>query len=215
MTRKEQNKILDDKIEANNAQYNLDRMNAEISAYSSDDLPKHEYLTKKDLGYKPDVFEQAKFEYSPLGKVFTDGLDKSDRKEGLLKRFKNIEDRSNNKLLTIKNITRPARKGDVSDEYKTIQDFKQELIDKNILHLNGVKKFDKIINKWKQTKDKEIVYKNVDAKVNTKKFNMYKFFENYLNKNIGYDGINDIEKVLKMVLRCIKKDVVQIKIKEL
>ena len=79
MTRKEQNKILDDKIEANNAQYNLDRMNAEISAYSSGDLPKYEYLTKKDLGYKPDEFEQAKFEYSPLGKVFTDGLDKSDK----------------------------------------------------------------------------------------------------------------------------------------
>ena len=85
MTRKEQVKILDDKIEANNAQYNLDRMNAEISAYSSGDLPKYEYLTNKDLGYKPDAFEQVKFEYSPLSKVFTDGLDKSDRKEGLLK----------------------------------------------------------------------------------------------------------------------------------
>ena len=144
MTRKEQVKVLDDKIEANNAQYNLDRMNAEISAYSSSDLPKYEYWTKKDLGYKPDAFEQAKFEYSPVGKVFTDGLDKSDRKEGLLKRLRNIEDRSNNQLLTIKNILRPAIKGknngNVSDEYKTIQDFKQELIDKNILHLNGVKK---------------------------------------------------------------------------
>ena len=96
MTRKEQNEILNDKIEANNAQYNLDKMNAEISAYSSGDLPKYEYLTKKDLGYKPDAFEQAKLEYSPLGKVFTDGLDKSDRNEGLLKRSKNIEDRNNN-----------------------------------------------------------------------------------------------------------------------
>ena len=85
MTRKEQNKILNDKIEANNAQYNLDRMNAEISAYSSGDLPKYQYLTKKDLKYKPDAFEQAKFEYSTLGKVFTHGLDKSDRNEGLLK----------------------------------------------------------------------------------------------------------------------------------
>ena len=80
MTRKGQNEILDDKIKANNAQYNLDRMNAEMSAYSSGDLPKYEYLTKKDLGYKPDAFDQAKFEYSRLGKVFTDGLDKSDRK---------------------------------------------------------------------------------------------------------------------------------------
>ena len=159
MTRKEQVKILDDKIEANNAQYNLDRMNAEISAYSSGDLSKYEYLTNKDLGYKPDEFEQAKFEYSPLGKVFIDGLDKSDRKEGLLKRLKNIEDRNNNQLLALRNIIGPAirgRNGDngddsdnVNDEYKTIQDFKQDLINKNILHLDGVKKFDNIIDKWK------------------------------------------------------------------
>ena len=194
MTRKEQNKILDDKIEANNAQYNLDRMNAEISAYSSGDLPKYEYLTKKDLGYKPDAFEQAKFEYSPLGKVFTDGLDKSDKNEGLLKRLKNIEDKSNNQLLTIKNIPRPAIKGNVSDEYKTIQDFKQELIDKNILKLSGVKKFDDIVDKWKQTKNKKIVFKNVDAKVGTRNFDIYKIFNNYLNKKIDYRGINRIKK---------------------
>ena len=99
MTRKEQVKILDDKIKANNAQYDLDRMNAEISAYSSGDLPKYEYLTKKDLGYKPDAFEQSKFAYSPLGKAFTDRLDKSDKNEGLLKRLKNIEDKSNIQLL--------------------------------------------------------------------------------------------------------------------
>ena len=91
MTRKEQIKILDNKIKANNAQYDLDRMNAEISAYSIGDLPKYEYLTKKDLAYKPDAFEQAKFEYSPLGKIFTDGLDKSDKNEGLFKRL--IEDK--------------------------------------------------------------------------------------------------------------------------
>ena len=97
MTCKYQNKKLDNKIKANNAQYNLDRMNAEISAYSSGDLHKYEYLTKKDLGYKPDAFEKAKFEYSPLGKVFTDGLNKSDKNEGLLKRLKNIESKSKNK----------------------------------------------------------------------------------------------------------------------
>ena len=180
-----------------------------ISAYSSGDLPKYEYLTKKDLGYKPDAFEQAKVEYSPLGKVFTDGLDKSDRKERLLKRLKNIEDRSNNQLLTIKNIPRPAIKGknsgDVNDEFKTIQDFKQELIDKNILHLDGVKKFDNIIDKWKPTKDKKIVYKNVDAKVDTQKFDIYKIFENYLNKKNDYHRINRIEKSIKDGIEMYKK----------
>ena len=215
MTRKEQIKILDNKIKANNAQYDFDRMNAEISAYYSGDLPKYEYLTKKDLGYKPDAFEQAKFEYSPLGKVFTDGLDKSDKNEGLLKRFKNIEDKSNNQLLTIKNISRPAIKGNVSDEYKTIQDFKQELIDKNILKLSGVKKFDDIINKWKQTKNKKIVFKNVDVKAGTRNFDIYKIFKNYLNEGDNYSRINRIKKVLKMVLKYIKKVLLQIAKKEL
>ena len=57
---------------------------------SSNYLGKYEYLTGDDLGYKPSVIEQAKFEYSPLGKVFTKGL-KKDKKEGLLKRLKKIE----------------------------------------------------------------------------------------------------------------------------
>ena len=94
MTRKDQIKILDDKIKANSVQYDLDRMNAEISAYSSGDLPKYEYLTKKDLVYKPDAVEKVKFEYSPIGKVFTYGLAKEDesKKVGLFKRLKNIED---------------------------------------------------------------------------------------------------------------------------
>ena len=41
MTRIEQIKILNDKIEANKRQYDLDRINAEISVYSSVDLPKY------------------------------------------------------------------------------------------------------------------------------------------------------------------------------
>ena len=87
MTRKEQIKILDDKIKTNERQYDLDRINAEISAYSNGDLPKYEYLTKNDLGYKPDAVEKVKFEYSPIGKVFTDGLAKEDKskKIGLFK----------------------------------------------------------------------------------------------------------------------------------
>ena len=47
-------------------------------------------MTGEDLGYKPGVVEQAKFKYSPLDKVFNKGLKKEDKKEGLLKRLKNI-----------------------------------------------------------------------------------------------------------------------------
>ena len=67
----------------------------------------------------------------------------------------------------------------------------------------------------KQTKDKEIVYKNVDAKVNTQKFNIYKISENYLNKKVDYSRINDIEKSIEDGIKIYQKRLVQIKIKEL
>ena len=69
MTRKDQIKILDDKIESNTNQYKLYRLNAEISAFSSDDLNKYESLTRKDLKYKPNALDKAKLEFSPLGKA--------------------------------------------------------------------------------------------------------------------------------------------------
>ena len=80
MTINEQVKILDDKIKANKAQYGLDRQAAKISAVSSGELEKHEYLTGENLRYKPDVVQKAKFEYSALGQVFNKGLDANDKK---------------------------------------------------------------------------------------------------------------------------------------
>ena len=67
MTVTDQLKIIDNNIRANEAQYDLDRLAAKISAYSSSDLRKYEYLTGEDLGYEPSVIELAKFDYSPLG----------------------------------------------------------------------------------------------------------------------------------------------------
>ena len=48
-------------------------------------------MTGKDLGLKPSTVEQAKFDISPLGKIFNKGLSEEDKKEGLLKKLKNIE----------------------------------------------------------------------------------------------------------------------------
>ena len=47
MTRNEQSKILDAKIEPNVNQYKVHRMNAEISAFSSGDLNKYEFFNEK------------------------------------------------------------------------------------------------------------------------------------------------------------------------
>ena len=72
----DQIKILNDKIKANNAQYDINRLNAEVSPFSEGDLDKYEFLTHKDIKFKPNALDKAKFEFSPLGKAFNQGLDK-------------------------------------------------------------------------------------------------------------------------------------------
>ena len=60
---------------------------------SSNNLDKYEYLTGEDMGLKRSIIEQAKFEYSPLGKIFNKGLNENEEKEGFFKRLKNIENK--------------------------------------------------------------------------------------------------------------------------
>ena len=215
MTRKDQIKILDDKIKANNVQYDLDSMNAEISAYSSGDLPKYEYLTKKDLGYKPDAVEKVKFGYSPIGKSFTDGLTKEDKSKnvGLFKRLKNIEDNlvevddNDNKVgifRIIKDIKDRGIKIDNDDEaVREIRERIKELIDDGVKVNNFDKMKKEIIDHVKNLKDQGADLKvdedQIDDLINKifdKKYEKYtrktyieseidKFLKDYGDKNIN------------------------------
>ena len=109
MTRKEQNKILDAKIESNVNQYKVDRLNAEISAFSSGDLNKYEFLKRIDLNYKPNALDKARFEFSSLGKTFSTGLDKNVQgyqEEGVIKLLKDIRD----------SLSRPPRPNNNRDD---------------------------------------------------------------------------------------------------
>ena len=96
MTESDKTKIINNKIKANNAQYNINRLKAEISAFSEGDLDKYEFLTRKDLNYKPNALDKAKFEFSPLGKAFNQGLNKKAenyKEEGVIKLLKDIRNR--------------------------------------------------------------------------------------------------------------------------
>ena len=101
MTVTNQIKILNRKIKQNEAQYDLDRKATKISELSSNYLDKYEYLTCEDLDLKPSTVEQAKFEYSPLGKFFNKGLKEEEKKDGPLKRLKNIEGKNEEQLKAI------------------------------------------------------------------------------------------------------------------
>ena len=101
----------------NEAQYDLDRKAAKISALSSNNLDKYEYLTGEDLGLKPNTTEQARFEYFPLGKVFNKELDKDDKKEGLFKRLKNIEDKNEEQLQLFSKANKISRLAKNESDY--------------------------------------------------------------------------------------------------
>ena len=113
MTVTDQIKILNQKIKQNESQYDLDREAAKISALSSNNLDKYELLTGEDLGLKPSTVEQAKFEYSPLGKIFNKGLSEEDKKEGILKRIVNIKDK-NDELLNTFNTANKTLKNKIN-----------------------------------------------------------------------------------------------------
>ena len=56
--------------------------------------------------------------------------------------------------------------------------------------------FDNIINKWEQTKDKDILYIKDKNKIGARKLDIYDIFYSYLKKNISYKDIERIKKKL-------------------
>ena len=82
-------------------------------------MDKYEYLTGEDLGIKPSTAQQAKFEYSPLGKIFSKGLSEDDKKEGILKRLGNIKDK-NDELLNTFNKNNKSSKNKINNQSKKL-----------------------------------------------------------------------------------------------
>ena len=63
---------INDQIRDEKQQYDINRKADEISALSSAKIDQYEYLTGKEIlpSNQQQIIEQAKFTYSPLGKVF-------------------------------------------------------------------------------------------------------------------------------------------------
>ena len=140
MTITDQIKILNRKFMQNEAQDDLDRKAAKISALSSHNLDKYDYLIGEDLGLKPSTVEQAKFEYYSLGKIFNKTMDKDDKKEELFKRLKNIENAQNinTKLRNVFNYSKSLsqKAKDLIDE---IEDANDDIDDGKLLFIGSNK----------------------------------------------------------------------------
>ena len=82
---------INDQIRDEKLQYDINREAAKISALSSGKIHKYEYLTGEDIlpSNQQQIIEQAKFNYSPLGKAFE-------------KQIKTIEDQSKKQIDALK-----------------------------------------------------------------------------------------------------------------
>ena len=82
---------INDKIRDGKLQYNINREASKISALSSGNILKYEYLTGEDIlsSNQQQIIEQAKFTYSPLGKAFE-------------KQIKTIEDQGEKQINALK-----------------------------------------------------------------------------------------------------------------
>ena len=118
---------IDDEIKYEKLQYDVNRKAAKISALSSDEFTKYEYLTGEEIlpSNKQQIIEQAKFTYSPLGKAFE-------------KQIKTIEDQGEKQIKAIQD----NRKQLISnDDYKNkLLNSKEREIFKDIYN----KRLDKI-----------------------------------------------------------------------
>ena len=208
MTRKDQIKILDDKIESNTNQYKVDRLNAEISAFSSGDLNEYEFLTRKDLKYKPNALDKVKFEFSPLGKTFSMGLKKTAegyQVEDAIKLLKDIRDGLAGGVNRLNN-RQDNNDDDNNDDYYSDDSFDTSYTqystpytsDNNDDDDNGSNRFDDrndkiydILNKFKN--DMEVSTGNLYKKVTDKEHNLrtrldklnnnFKKLDNYIKEN--------------------------------
>ena len=196
MTVTDQIKILNRKIKQNEAQYDLHRKAAKISALYSNNLDKNEYLTGEDFGLKPSTVKKAKFEYSPLGKIFNKGLSEEDKK-GLLKKLKNIEDKNEEQLQVIKDQGEKQL-----EELKNIDKNKTLKIIDNISKKND--EANKLLPKFKKidkTLDNaELVCTKTDGKKYdfNRFFRPLKFIEKIYNYEITLDEAIDEQTKLQM-----------------
>ena len=190
MTVTDQIKILNRKIKQNDAQYDLDREAAKISALSSNNLDKYEYLTDEDLGLKPSTVEQANFGYSPLGKIFNKSLIEEDKKEDVLQKLKNIEGKNEEQLEEIKNINIGSKLLKTISFCSTISEEAKKLMESI-----------KVIDDWLETAQRICTKTDGKTKYEFNKFALpLKFAAKIYRHNLTLQEAGDNQQKLKILI---------------
>ena len=126
------------RLEMKKLQCDINREAAKISALSSGEIRKYEYLTGEDIlpSNQQQIIEQAKFTYSPLGKAFEKQIktieDQGEKQINALKVLepKAIESGSNNKPVITKEIYDKI----LEERMDEILEMSREINDSNLIY---------------------------------------------------------------------------------
>ena len=154
---------IEDQIKDEKLQYDINREAAKISTLSSGKLDKYEYLTGEEIlpSNQQQIIQQAKFNYSPLGKVIE-------------KQIKTIKDQGEKQVVALESLKDSDKKLTPIKDFTPTEDLNPEII-------NEIKRIEEIEKKVDRNK---MVYKGTNKTYDFRNFKTIRTFGNEIRNNI-------------------------------
>ena len=155
-----EDQIIDEKVK-----FDINREAAKISALSSGNIDKYEYLTGKEIlpPNQQQITDQAKFTYSPLGKAFE-------------KQTKTIEDQGKKQVDALESL-----KASDKEQLTLMKDF----IPKEKLNPEIINEIKRIEEEDKKVDRDNMVYESSNKTYGFRKFKTIRAFGNEIRNNIN------------------------------
>ena len=148
---------IEDRIKDEKLQYDINREAAKISALSSGKLDKYEYLTGEKIlpSNQQQIIQQAKFNYSPLGKAIE-------------KQIKTIKDQGEKQVVALESLKPPDRKLPPIKDFISLKNLNPEIL----------KEIEKKVDRNK------MVYKGTNKTYDFRNFKTIRTFGNEIRNNV-------------------------------
>ena len=136
---------IEDQTKDEKLQYDINREAAKISALSSGKLDKYEYLTGEEIlpSNQQQIIQQAKFNYSPLGKAFE-------------KQIKTIKDQGEKQVVALESLKVPDKRLTPIKDFIPIENLNPEIINE----IKRIEEIEKNIERNKMELIKELIKRN-------------------------------------------------------
>ena len=154
---------IEDQIKDEKLLYDINREAAKISALSSGQLDKYEYLTGEEIlpSNQQQIIQQAKFTYSPLGKA-------------LEKQRKTIEDQGEKQVVALESLKDSDKKLPPIKDFIPMENLNPEVI-------NEIKRIEEIEKKVGRNR---MVYKGTNETYDFRNYKTIRAFGNEIRNNV-------------------------------